>query len=200
MLVEEDVNNFQGNSNNLWEAASEVGMKFYKKGDIVESGIADLDTYLLKKVTLNIKFCIINLWNIITTFILCSGWVVSRRFRAESIPTFWERGPCEIYKFANWFWNFTGLCWNSYSLMYIFIVDSLKVSALVTGEFYTRNHFPGFARPFVFNAELLLKFVGDFTYLLIEFKKKMRKMFKTWTVPFSGLPYNCNLTFIQGWA
>lgn len=61
MLVEEDVNNFQGNSNNLWEAASEVGMKFYKKGDIVESGIADLDTYLLKKVTLNIKFCIINL-------------------------------------------------------------------------------------------------------------------------------------------
>ncbi|XP_052479682.1 protein IN CHLOROPLAST ATPASE BIOGENESIS, chloroplastic [Gossypium raimondii] len=32
------------------------------------------------------------------------------------------------------------------------------VSALVTGEFYTRkNHFPGFARPFVFNAEVLLK-------------------------------------------
>lgn len=32
------------------------------------------------------------------------------------------------------------------------------VSALVTGEFYTRKeHFPGFARPFVFNAEILLK-------------------------------------------
>lgn len=32
------------------------------------------------------------------------------------------------------------------------------VSALVTGEFYTRKeHFPGFARPFVFNAEVLLK-------------------------------------------
>ncbi|GLU20048.1 hypothetical protein SLE2022_362640 [Rubroshorea leprosula] len=32
------------------------------------------------------------------------------------------------------------------------------VSALVTGEFYTKNkHFPGFARPFVFNAEILLK-------------------------------------------
>ncbi|KAJ9170665.1 hypothetical protein P3X46_018757 [Hevea brasiliensis] len=32
------------------------------------------------------------------------------------------------------------------------------VSALVTGEFYTKKeHFPGFARPFVFNAEVLLK-------------------------------------------
>ncbi|KAE8722397.1 hypothetical protein F3Y22_tig00014064pilonHSYRG00099 [Hibiscus syriacus] len=33
-----------------------------------------------------------------------------------------------------------------------------KVSALVTGEFYTgKEHFPGFARPFVFNAQLLQK-------------------------------------------
>ncbi|KAK9284166.1 hypothetical protein L1049_023334 [Liquidambar formosana] len=32
------------------------------------------------------------------------------------------------------------------------------VSALVTGEFYTKkDHFPGFGRPFVFNAEVLLK-------------------------------------------
>ncbi|RVW61225.1 hypothetical protein CK203_020497 [Vitis vinifera] len=35
------------------------------------------------------------------------------------------------------------------------------VSALVTGEFYTKKDlFPGFGRPFVFNAEVLLKFVG----------------------------------------
>ncbi|CAN6459712.1 unnamed protein product [Victoria cruziana] len=35
-----------------------------------------------------------------------------------------------------------------------------QVSALVTGEFYTRKeHFPGFARPFVFYAEILLKSV-----------------------------------------
>lgn len=33
-----------------------------------------------------------------------------------------------------------------------------QVSALVTGEYYlNRNHFPGFGRPFVFNAELFLK-------------------------------------------
>ncbi|XP_070052074.1 protein IN CHLOROPLAST ATPASE BIOGENESIS, chloroplastic-like isoform X2 [Nicotiana tomentosiformis] len=33
-----------------------------------------------------------------------------------------------------------------------------NISALVTGEFYTKKeHFPGFARPFVFNAEILLK-------------------------------------------
>ncbi|KAL2635159.1 hypothetical protein R1flu_006638 [Riccia fluitans] len=32
------------------------------------------------------------------------------------------------------------------------------ISALVTGEFYAnKQHFPGFGRPFVFNAELLLK-------------------------------------------
>ncbi|XP_058080514.1 protein IN CHLOROPLAST ATPASE BIOGENESIS, chloroplastic-like isoform X1 [Magnolia sinica] len=31
------------------------------------------------------------------------------------------------------------------------------VSALVTGEFYAKGHFPGFGRPFVFNAEVLLK-------------------------------------------
>ncbi|KAL8204303.1 hypothetical protein R6Q57_009926 [Mikania cordata] len=33
------------------------------------------------------------------------------------------------------------------------------VSAMVTGEFYTKKeHFPGFGRPFVFNAEVLLKY------------------------------------------
>eukprot|EP00250_Pteridium_aquilinum_P009330 c18600_g1_i1 orf=309-1364(-) len=33
-----------------------------------------------------------------------------------------------------------------------------QVSALITGEFYaSKKHFPGFARPFVFNAELMLK-------------------------------------------
>ncbi|KAM7252120.1 hypothetical protein ACFE04_024003 [Oxalis oulophora] len=32
------------------------------------------------------------------------------------------------------------------------------VSAMITGEFYTKKeHFPGFARPFVFNAEILRK-------------------------------------------
>lgn len=32
------------------------------------------------------------------------------------------------------------------------------VSAMVTGEFYTnKEHFPGFGRPYVFNAEILLK-------------------------------------------
>lgn len=34
---------------------------------------------------------------------------------------------------------------------------------MVTGEFYTKKeHFPGFGRPFVFNAEILLKFVEIF--------------------------------------
>lgn len=101
MLVEEDANNFQGNTGNLWEAASEVGPKFYKKGDLVKSGIADLDIYLLKKVGL--------------------------------FPDILERKVARHFEKGD------------------------HVSALVTGEFYTRNHFPGFARPFVFNAEVLLK-------------------------------------------
>lgn len=50
MLVEEDANNSQDSNGNLWEAASGVGTKFYKKGDVSESGINDLDIYLLKKV------------------------------------------------------------------------------------------------------------------------------------------------------
>ncbi|KAJ4751888.1 cyclin delta-3 [Rhynchospora pubera] len=32
-----------------------------------------------------------------------------------------------------------------------------QVSALITGEFYTRNQFPGFGRPYVCYAEILLK-------------------------------------------
>ncbi|KAF5179395.1 In chloroplast atpase biogenesis protein, partial [Thalictrum thalictroides] len=38
------------------------------------------------------------------------------------------------------------------------------VSAMITGEFYTKkDHFPGFGRPFVFNAEVLLKFAVIFS-------------------------------------
>ncbi|XP_071712489.1 protein IN CHLOROPLAST ATPASE BIOGENESIS, chloroplastic-like [Rutidosis leptorrhynchoides] len=42
------------------------------------------------------------------------------------------------------------------------VMDHFKkgddVSAMVTGEFYTKKeHFPGFGRPFVFNAKILLK-------------------------------------------
>jgi hypothetical protein len=45
-------------------------------------------------------------------------------------------------------------------LIHIGYVCGWKVSALVTGEFYTKKeHFPGFARPFVFNAEVMLRLV-----------------------------------------
>ncbi|XP_031482264.1 protein IN CHLOROPLAST ATPASE BIOGENESIS, chloroplastic-like [Nymphaea colorata] len=55
-----------------------------------------------------------------------------------------------------------------------------QVSALVTGEFYTRKeHFPGFARPFVFYAEILLK-VGR----VLEAKDAARVALKSpwWTL------------------
>ncbi|CAI0405775.1 unnamed protein product, partial [Linum tenue] len=59
-----------------------------------------------------------------------------------------------------------------------------QVSALVTGEYYTRKeHFPGFARPFVFNSKILLK-VGR----TLEAKDAARGALKSpwWTL---GCPY-----------
>ncbi|CAH1434854.1 unnamed protein product [Lactuca virosa] len=68
------------------------------------------------------------------------------------------------------------------------VMDHFKkgdhVSAMVTGEFYTKKeHFPGFGRPFVFNAEILLK-VGR----KIEAKDAARGALKSpwWTL---GCPY-----------
>lgn len=40
-----------------------------------------------------------------------------------------------------------------------FLSILIQVSALITGEFYARNQFPGFGRPYVCYAEILLKFV-----------------------------------------
>ncbi|CAN1191993.1 Protein IN CHLOROPLAST ATPASE BIOGENESIS, chloroplastic [Linum perenne] len=59
-----------------------------------------------------------------------------------------------------------------------------QVSAMVTGEFYTRKeHFPGFGRPFAFNAKILLK-VGR----KLEAKDAARGALKSpwWTL---GCPY-----------
>lgn len=50
-------------------------------------------------------------------------------------------------------------------LIHIDYVCMWKVSALVTGEFYAKKeHFPGFARPFVFNAEVMLRLVVNSFY------------------------------------
>ncbi|KAK9667142.1 hypothetical protein RND81_14G236000 [Saponaria officinalis] len=62
--------------------------------------------------------------------------------------------------------------------------DGDQVSALVTGEFYTKKeHFPGFARPYVFNANILLR-VGRVS----EAKDAARVALKSpwWTL---GCPY-----------
>ncbi|CAA2946991.1 uncharacterized protein LOC111368855 isoform X3 [Olea europaea subsp. europaea] len=67
-----------------------------------------------------------------------------------------------------------------------------QVSALITGEFYTKKeHFPGFGRPFVFNAKVLLK-VGRNT----EAKDSARVALKSpwWTL---GCEYQL-LTWLNG--
>ncbi|KAJ0960682.1 hypothetical protein J5N97_001436 [Dioscorea zingiberensis] len=100
-FVEEDADASKEHIDKLWDAASAAGKKLYTKGDFLESGITDLDVYLLKRVGL--------------------------------FPDVLERKVARHFQKGD------------------------HVSALVTGEFYTRGHFPGFGRPFVFNAEVLLK-------------------------------------------
>ncbi|XP_057449542.1 protein IN CHLOROPLAST ATPASE BIOGENESIS, chloroplastic-like isoform X2 [Lotus japonicus] len=102
ILVEEDVKNSQERNEELFYASADAGEKLYRKGDFAQSGISNLDGYLLKKVGI--------------------------------FPDILERKVKRHFE------------------------EGDNVSALVTGEFYTKKeHFPGFARPFVFNAEVLLR-------------------------------------------
>ncbi|KAL2987868.1 hypothetical protein AAZX31_11G052700 [Glycine max] len=102
MLVEEDAKNGQERNEEVFYASGDAGEKLYRKGDFAESGISNLDVYLLKKVGL--------------------------------FPDIIERKVARHFE------------------------EGDLVSALVTGEFYTKKeHFPGFARPFVFNSEVLLR-------------------------------------------
>ncbi|KAK7307642.1 hypothetical protein VNO77_40885 [Canavalia gladiata] len=102
ILVEEDAKNGQERNEELFNASADAGKKLYRKGDFADSGISNLDVYLLKKVGI--------------------------------FPDIIERKVTRHFE------------------------EGDHVSALVTGEFYTKKeHFPGFARPFVFNAEVLLR-------------------------------------------
>lgn len=101
-LVEEDAKNGQEKNEEVFYASGDAGKKLYRKGDFAESGIPNLDSYLLKKVGI--------------------------------FPDILERKVTRHFE------------------------EGDHVSALVTGEFYTKKeHFPGFGRPFVFNAEVLLR-------------------------------------------
>ncbi|GAU16066.1 hypothetical protein TSUD_339370 [Trifolium subterraneum] len=102
ILVEEDAKDSQERNEELFHASADAGEKLYRKGDFAESGISNLDVYLLKKVGI--------------------------------FPDILERKVRRHFD------------------------EGDQVSALVTGEFYTKKeHFPGFARPFVFNAEIMLR-------------------------------------------
>ncbi|XP_045795964.1 protein IN CHLOROPLAST ATPASE BIOGENESIS, chloroplastic-like [Trifolium pratense] len=102
ILVEEDAKDSQERNEELFHASADAGEKLYRKGDFAESGVSNLDGYLLKKVGIFPD-------------------VLERKVRRH-----FDEGD--------------------------------QVSALVTGEFYTKKeHFPGFARPFVFNAEIMLR-------------------------------------------
>lgn len=53
MLVEEDAKNGQERNEEVFYASGDAGEKFYRKGDFTESGISNLDVYLLKKVLIS---------------------------------------------------------------------------------------------------------------------------------------------------
>ena len=55
VLVEEDALSKDDKENMIFDASSEAGKKLYKKGDFADSQTPNLDTYLLKKVTKQIK-------------------------------------------------------------------------------------------------------------------------------------------------
>lgn len=57
VLVEEDALSKDDKENMIFDASSEAGKILYKKGDFADSQIPNLDTYLLKKVTKQIKAC-----------------------------------------------------------------------------------------------------------------------------------------------
>lgn len=69
-----------------------------------------------------------------------------------------------------------------------------QVSALITGEFYAnKKHFPGFARPFVFNAKIMLKVGRD-----LEAKDAAKVALKSpwWTL---GCQYE-EVAKLAGWG
>ncbi|CAK8544054.1 unnamed protein product [Lathyrus sativus] len=102
ILVEEDAKDSQESNEELLNASADAGEKLYRKGDFAESGISNLDGYLLKEVGI--------------------------------FPDVLERKVKRHFE------------------------EGDQVSALITGEFYAKKeHFPGFARPFVFNAEIMLR-------------------------------------------
>ncbi|XP_058740783.1 protein IN CHLOROPLAST ATPASE BIOGENESIS, chloroplastic-like [Vicia villosa] len=102
ILVEEDAKDSQQRNEELFYASADAGEKLYRKGAFAESGISNLDVYLLKQVGI--------------------------------FPDVLERKVMRHFE------------------------EGDQVSALITGEFYTKKeHFPGFARPFVFNAEVMLR-------------------------------------------
>lgn len=50
MIVEEDAKNSQERNEAVFNASGDAGKKLYRTGDFAESGISNLDVYLLKKV------------------------------------------------------------------------------------------------------------------------------------------------------
>ncbi|EOA17124.1 hypothetical protein CARUB_v10005385mg [Capsella rubella] len=115
----------------LYRASAEAGEKLYRKGAFAESQIDNLDVYVLKKVGL---FPDLLERKVLRHF--DEGDHV-RIFYIISYPTIVNHSCVKRLK------DFFCLC---------------KISAMVTGEFYTKKDlFPGFGRPFVYYANILQK-------------------------------------------
>ncbi|KAG8473574.1 hypothetical protein CXB51_035840 [Gossypium anomalum] len=138
ILVEEDADESHGSNGELFHASSEAGKKLYTRGDFAESKISNLDGYLLKKVHENVYEIVESENDSVLKFSVQSKIVDGGKslfcHQVGLFPDLLERKVMRHFE------------------------EGDQVSALVTGEFYTKKDlFPGFGRPFVFNAEVLLK-------------------------------------------
>ncbi|PPD75806.1 hypothetical protein GOBAR_DD27275 [Gossypium barbadense] len=177
ILVEEDADESHGSNGELFHASSEAGKKLYTRGDFAESKISNLDGYLLKKVHENVYEIVESENNSVIEFSVQSKIVDGGKslfcHQVGLFPDLLERKVMRHFE------------------------EGDQVSALVTGEFYTKKDlFPGFGRPFVFNAEILLK-VGRAS----EAKDSARVALKSpwWTLGCTYQARNFDVASIAQW-
>ncbi|CAI7840764.1 unnamed protein product, partial [Closterium sp. NIES-54] len=151
-LVEEDVGaregSAEGDSGRVGEAAGEEGRRLYSPGDFAAAKAKSLDAYLTTKVCVKPVLC-------------SSALSPSLHFQLpHSIFSFvlsLNFHPCVPSPLHEWCWQVGMFPDVLERLALRHLEQGDQVSALVAGEFYARKHFPGFAHPFTFNAQLLLR-------------------------------------------
>ncbi|CAI5975045.1 unnamed protein product [Closterium sp. NIES-65] len=144
-LVEEDVGgregSAEGDSGRVGEAAGEEGRRLYSRGDFAAAKAKSLDAYLTTK----------RCWQV-GKFPDVLERLAVRHLELLHCKPHPPSPPPRLH----WCWQVGMFPDVLERLALRHLEQGDQVSALVAGEFYARKHFPGFAHPFTFNAQLLL--------------------------------------------